>query len=659
MQLTDLIRLEPANGYTLDIEPDPRQIGYFLRFTAPTASACQQVLLGSLLQVERFASLYQRDPYWLSLAAGTQISQVLIETQFLLIERTDGMVVLIVPLIDHHFRASLHGSGDNRLWLIAESGDDAVTTTTMQGVFIAAGDDPYRLLEEAAFSVRQTLNMGRLRREKATLSVVDDFGWCTWDAFYHDVSLEKVRAGLQSLQNIGLSPRLLILDDGWQMVENRQLAGFDANAKFPGGLVATVQMAKQEFNVQQFWVWHAIMGYWGGVHPEPMAAYQPTPLSRTFSAGIQHHRPMEQAWEDKTVNVIAQQHIYRFYQDYHRYLRLQGVDGVKIDNQNSLTGLAQGFGGRVALIQHYHEALEGSVQVHFNGNVINCMSDSSDVLYSTLNSNLTRSSDDYYPNRPATTHATHLTANAWYGLWFAEFVHPDWDSFQSTHPLAGFHAAARAVSGSIIYISDKPEQHDAELLRKLVLPDGHILRTLAPGRPTRDCLFHDPLTENYLLKIFSHNPVNSVIGIFNLHSESTLKGQLAPVDIPALAGDQFVLYQHYTQQAHRLAATETLPLSLTALGYDVVTVAQLDQGIAPLGLLDMFNSGGAVLQARWITSSIYQIEARGGGRWGIYCDHPLCEVRVNNQPMPFSLLTENLLILNLPQAAIYQIQLEL
>ena len=47
------------------------------------------------------------------------------------------------------------------------------------------------------------------------------------------------------------------------------------------------------------------------------------------------------------------------------------------------------------------------------------------------------------------------------------------------------HAAARAVSGGAIYVSDKPGQHDFELLRELVLPDGSVLRGKLPGRPTR------------------------------------------------------------------------------------------------------------------------------------------------------------------------------
>ena len=40
--------------------------------------------------------------------------------------------------------------------------------------------------------------------------------------------------------------------------------------------------------------------------------------------------------------------------------------------------------------------------------------------------------------------------------------------------------------------SDKPGNHNFELLKKLVLPDGSVLRAQLPGRPTRDCLFADP-----------------------------------------------------------------------------------------------------------------------------------------------------------------------
>jgi raffinose synthase len=43
-----------------------------------------------------------------------------------------------------------------------------------------------------------------------------------------------------------------------------------------------------------------------------------------------------------------------------------------------------------------------------------------------------------------------------------------------------------------VYVSDRPDHHDFDLLRRLVLPDGSVLRCRLPGRPTADCLFANP-----------------------------------------------------------------------------------------------------------------------------------------------------------------------
>lgn len=43
--------------------------------------------------------------------------------------------------------------------------------------------------------------------------------------------------------------------------------------------------------------------------------------------------------------------------------------------------------------------------------------------------------------------------------------------------------------------SDKPGMHDFKILKKLVLQDGSILRARYAGRPTRDCLFEDPVMD--------------------------------------------------------------------------------------------------------------------------------------------------------------------
>lgn len=91
----------------------------------------------------------------------------------------------------------------------------------------------------------------------------------------------------------------------------------------------------------------------------------------------------------------------------------------------------------------------------------------------------------------------------------------------------------------------KPAKHNFEILRNLVLPDGFVLRAKHAGRPTRDCLFKDPVMDGKrsvclllimyptfslldaeafishklgpysLLKIWNLNEFTGVVGIFN------------------------------------------------------------------------------------------------------------------------------------------------
>lgn len=102
--------------------------------------------------------------------------------------------------------------------------------------------------------------------------------------------------------------------------------------------------------------------------------------------------------------------------------------------------------------------------------------------------------------------------------------------FQSSHPANLLHAAARAVSGAAVYVSDKPGRHDFELLRRLVLPDGSVLRAIRPGRPTVDCVFKDVMRDGRsLLKVNASlsrsDPAVSCMGASQLVEGGPAKGE--------------------------------------------------------------------------------------------------------------------------------------
>ena len=650
----------------ISAEEDPANVGVFLRFTAPAPAARHVFPVGRAAGMARFTCCHRYEPFWMNPCAGTRAAEVPIETQFLLTEQEDGTCVLYVPLIDGAFRASLQGNGEDGLELIAESGDPATVTDQIVGLFVAAGPDPYVLLERSAQSVMGRLGTGRLRAEKPLPLFADHFGWCTWDAFYGEVSHAKVREGLESFRAGGLAPRCLILDDGWQSVQKApsgetRLTAFAANDKFPGDLGPTVRMAKEEFGVENFLVWHALNGYWGGVDDAALPGYGVRPARRASSPGIKSHVPdMDDNWGG-LVGVVAPRHIARFFQDYHRHLRAQGVDGVKVDSQATLESVAAGLGGRVALMRHYHEALEGAAQVHFGGSLINCMSCANEMLYSALASTLTRTSTDFWPDRPA-SHGLHIYTNAQVGLWFGEFIHPDWDMFQSGHSMGAYHAAGRVVSGGPVYVSDKPGAHDFALLHKLVLSDGSVARADLPGRPTRDCLFRDPTREDVLLKIFNRNGSGGVVGAFNARydPESALPpilGSVRPADIEGMAGDNFAVYAHSSGQVRALAREDAWEFSLPPLMAEVFTVIPIVDGIAPIGLADKLNSG-ATIASIVRQDDVCDVTQRDGGPFVAWCRRQPAEVSSGGVALPFAYAAgSGLLSVTVPNAGPLRIRL--
>lgn len=622
---TDFLRL--SEGVTP--LPDPQEVGVFLRFQAQAAQARHVFPLGLLTGIQRFTACHRYEPYWMTAKAGTSGGEVPGETQWLLAEADNGDCVVLVPLISGAFRCALQGTGEDQLELVAESGDPSVVTTEVTGLFVAVGPEPFALMATAARSVNAAMNMGRLRRDKRLPAFVDQFGWCTWDAFYQDVSHENVLTGLESFTQGGVQPKYLILDDGWQTIRTmpsgeKRLAAFDANENFPQGLRETVQATKENFGIETFLVWHAMTGYWGGVDGDTLPGYGVRSVARHFSPGIRHYGTGPEEYWGPVVGLVPPEQIYRFYQDYHRHLREAGVDGVKVDTQATLEGVAAGSGGRVHLMRCAHEGLEGSVQTQFDGNLINCMSCANEMLYGALASTLTRTSTDFFPNKPA-SHGLHLYVNAQVSTWFSEFIHPDWDMFQSAHPMGWFHAMGRAVSGSPVYVSDKPGAHDFDLLRRMVLPDGSVLRAEGPGRPTRDCLFHDPTREPVLLKVWNRSRCGAgLIGVFNCLSPEdgleTVSGVVSPADVPGLAGDEFAVYAHTSQELRCLAHDDHWEMALAPLTAEIVTLVPIVDGFAPIGLPEMFHSAGAIAECRHSASGAWKIRLHSGGRFLAWCE---------------------------------------
>lgn len=638
-----ILRHVPAE---FSVVQDRSGAGVFLSYSAPQPGALLENFVGEIAGLKRFISCHRDEPFWMVPRAGTNESQVALETQWLLAETGAGEYLMLVPLVTDTTVFTLSG-GTNGLQLTGETGDPAVPSRGGVALFIVTGNDPYRLAEDGAKAVMKFLGAGKLRRDKPAPKFVDDFGWCTWDSFYKNVSAAGVRQGLESFRAGGVEPKLLILDDGWQDYRKmpggeERLVSLDPNQpQFGGDLRPTVRLAKKDFGVRTLLVWHAFLGYWGGVDGASLPQYGVQERLRSFSPGILAQQPnLNTQYWGSAVGIVPPKNIGMFYDDYHGRLAAAGVDGVKVDNQSMIESVAQRLGGRVAVTKAYRAALEKSAAKHFDGRLINCMANAMETYYCSPRSTLMRTSIDFWPKRPE-THGQHLYCNALMGLWFGEFMQPDWDMFQTAHAMGAFHAAGRAVSGGPVYVSDTPAEHDFDLLRKLVLSDGTVLRAKLPGRPTLDCLFADVTREAVLLKVFNRNQDSAVVGIFNCNYHKTenervaIAGTVSPADVVGLAGEEFAGFAQRSGKLWRSTRNDRQPLTLSEGEWEIVSYAPVERGVAVLGLADKMNSAGAVTGRKWNRDGSLVVELRDGGNFLAWMEHSPRELQVDNGPLTF------------------------
>ncbi|KAH9683859.1 putative galactinol--sucrose galactosyltransferase 4 [Citrus sinensis] len=377
-----------------------------------------------------------------------------------------------------------------------------------------------------------------------------------------------------------------------------------------GGLMALVSDLKEKYQtLDDVYVWHALCGAWGGFRPGTIAGLEAKVTSAKLAAGLQN------TMNDLAVDMIIEgglglvnpNQAADLYEAMHSYLADVGISGVKVDVIHTLEYVSEDHGGRVQLAKAYYDGLNKSLQKNFAGSgLIASMEQCNDFFFlATKQVSMGRVGDDFWFQDPngdpmgafwlQGVHMIHCSYNS---LWQGQFIQPDWDMFQSDHICAEFHAGSRAICGGPVYVSDKVGHHNFDLLRKLVLPDGTILRCQHYALPTRDCLFENPLFDaKTLLKIWNLNkfaagwyPEEHRCRAYPQCYKS-ISGVISADDVEWEQKDSTAVYRNTEQFAVKsISLCNHLPFEL----FTISPVLRLNERakFAPIGLENMFNSGG-------------------------------------------------------------------
>ncbi|KAI0474025.1 glycoside hydrolase family 36 protein [Xylariaceae sp. FL0804] len=529
----------------------------------------------------------------------------------------------------------LRGAGSDRVVLHVRSDNDAPS----HGLVLAAvGDDFESALAAVIYHARSLVSVAteesspseRLREPDGDVKPewmenwYDGLGYCTWNALGQNLTDEKLLGAVDSLAKNEINISSIIIDDGWQDIDRdspdqyqRGWRGFEAEpGAFPRGLRDTVERIRSKHPaIQHVAVWHALLGYWGGISASgDLAKRYKTSTVLRHEAGL-----------DSPMTVIAEEDVDRFYDDFYRFLSACGVEGVKTDVQYMLDTLVSARHRR-GLTSAYLDGWAIAALRHFGLRAISCMSQAPQVLFRQqllargrpVGALLARNSDDYFPDAPAAAHPWHVWANAHNALLtrHAPSALPDWDVFQTRHAWARYHAAARCVSGGPLCITDAPGEHDAALICDELTgttPRGRtvVFRPSVPGRSVDPYAGYD---DDAILKVGAyHGRAGSggtpLLGLFNARPRPLF--ELVPLArFPgAVAGAAlYVVRSHGTGNVSAPldpgSPAARLRVALDVGGSDIYTaypVAQLDSetngrvAAANLGLVGKMTGAAAIV----------------------------------------------------------------
>ncbi|KAF9620026.1 hypothetical protein IFM89_010642 [Coptis chinensis] len=461
------------------------------------------------------------------------------------------------------------------------------------------------------------------------------------------------------------------------------------------GMKAFTKDLRTKFKeLDDVYVWQALCGAWGGVRPGAThldSKVVPIKVSPGLDGTMDDLAVVKIV--EGGIGLVHPDQAVDYYESMHSYLAGVGITGVKVDVIQTLEYICEDYGGRVDLAKAYYNGLSRSLVKNFNGTgLISSMQQCNDFFFlGTRQISLGRVGDDFWFQDPNGDpmgvywlQGVHMIHCAYNSMWMGQIIQPDWDMFQSDHICAKFHAGSRAICGGPVYVSDSVGGQDFDLIKKLVFPDGTIPRCQHFALPTRGCLFKNPLFDNNtILKIWNLNKFGGVIGAFNCQGagwdpkERRIKGyskcykpMSCSVHVRDIEWDQnteaidlsnaeeYAVYLIESDLLYCVASTSNaIKITIQPSSFEIFSIVPIKKlgamtKFAPIGLTNMFNSGGTIQELEYSFGNKFQtsvnIKVKGAGKFLAYSSDAPERCYLNGVEMDFEWSSDGKLALILP-----------
>ena len=513
----------------------------------------------------------QYNPFWTEPYFEKDFTRFPQNIQNILIE-TDNGYMAVLPVTNGDFNVTVTAS-DNKDTLRFQLSPCYDGAYDIEGVFalIAYSDNPYEAVKKAyRYAYEKGLIKTRLREEKTLDPIYKGLGWCTWNAFYREVCEKSIFKKLNEFRKKGISLKWMIIDDGWMQTSDKErvalMSFYENKEKFPNGLKACIDRIKSEYGVEKVGVWHALTGYWFGIEKGSELFYEQKDNLIETNMGV----------------VIPDgEKAYNFFSKWYEYLKMQGVDFVKIDGQGNTLEFYSGEKDCIEKIRKVQEAADRAVEDYFGGNVINCMALNNLNVQNRPFTSLSRSSDDFLPKKPE-SFIFHIMQNTYNAVFQSDLFYCDYDMWQSYDVTAKISSLLRAVSGGPIYLSDGVGLTDNTYIKPLVDAEGRLIMCDDCAIPMREHLFDNP--RGGILKLINKKKDGYVIAVFNLSNER----RKVSVDTAFLKGD----YVSYTYFQKKFYKDKLYSFEIDAFDAEIINLYKVENGSIYIGDMAKYISVG-------------------------------------------------------------------
>ncbi|RHZ54963.1 hypothetical protein Glove_421g81 [Diversispora epigaea] len=178
--------------------------------------------------------------------------------------------------------------------------------------------------------------------------------------------------------------------------------------------------------------------------------------------------------DDKSIHIITSKFIKSFYDDFYKYLSSQGINLIKADHLASFDSIKSNEIEHIQWWKDYLEALRKGSRKYFKNRIIYCMSHSPQIMQEILMKDNDYEEDEKEENKDGEEKNKGEEVAEEEDIDKYKPILRNSDDFfphvYDSHPdMFQSHAAARAISGGPIYISDPPNQHNVEIFKRCVV----------------------------------------------------------------------------------------------------------------------------------------------------------------------------------------------